>query len=70
MMLSDKCPALIESPEASMKDKLHVPEEIFTVLHRQIVFAPDKSPFVCTDSAVELAWMAIQKGDRLGMSWL
>lgn len=60
MMMSDKCPALIESPEASTEDILHVPEEVLAIFHGQIVSAPDKSPFVCVDSAVELAWMAVQ----------
>jgi hypothetical protein len=60
MMLSDKCPALIESLEASTEDILHVPEDVLTIFHGQIVSAPDKSPFVCVDFAVELAWMAVQ----------
>ena len=60
MMMSDKCPALIESFEASTEDILHVPEEVLAIFRRQIVSAPEKSPFVCVDFAVELAWMAVQ----------
>ena len=58
-IMSDKCPASIESLEASVKYIMHVPVQVFAVFHFKIVSAPEKCAFVCLDFVVDVAGMAV-----------